>query len=334
MLLFLWIVLLSGVRARDVSIVISMICRDEGVNFRANLGLWLGIADYFVFAMDERNTDDSASIIESILKGKAAYAIIPHKFDGFGQARTASLEAAWKHFPQASHVLIADPDWRPDVSTFRREELEVRADVYRFLLRDRNGYSIRFDLVCCCNNAFGFDCTVLPLLYCCRVSARTADWLLTHKANLKMRYHLHEVIDIGVYSAQIIHFAVNETYSVGTWHSTVGHGTSNSLNRILFDISMLKTDLETYGHDPRTHLYLGLTNSYALQAAKAEGRAIAKDEFLVPALDMLTRRVTSTYKEEFVDDRWSALLELGILSINNAVNACCCLRLYIHIAHE
>lgn len=160
MLLLLWIAILSGVRASDVSIVVSMICRDEGVNFRANLGLWSGIADYFVFAMDERNADDSASIIESILKGKAAYAITPHKFVGFGQARTASLEAAWKHFPQASHVLIADPDWRPDVSTFRREELEVKADVYRFLLRDRNGYSIQFYFISCCN-LFGFECTFL-----------------------------------------------------------------------------------------------------------------------------------------------------------------------------
>ena len=51
----------------EVSVVITMICRNEAVNFRSNLHLWFPAVDYFVFMMDSRNSDDSEEVIQSIL---------------------------------------------------------------------------------------------------------------------------------------------------------------------------------------------------------------------------------------------------------------------------
>ena len=101
--------IVSQLNAQRIKLAITMICRNEEVNFRSNLRLWLPIVDYFVFMMDTRTTDQSSSAIAEILNGKAKYEIVPYEFDGFGPARTDSLSAVWQHFREATHVLIADP---------------------------------------------------------------------------------------------------------------------------------------------------------------------------------------------------------------------------------
>ena len=116
----------------SVSLVMTMMIRDEAVNIKSNLALWLPSIDYFVFLVDERTKDDSKIAIASILEGKAmGYKIIDYTFEGFGQARTMSLDRAYEHFPQATHVWIADPDWRPEASTIVKNDLDMNHDAYR-----------------------------------------------------------------------------------------------------------------------------------------------------------------------------------------------------------
>ena len=55
----------------DVEIAITMMIRDEAVNIRSNLALWLPVIDYFVFIVDSRNTDESKDAIYKVLEGKA-----------------------------------------------------------------------------------------------------------------------------------------------------------------------------------------------------------------------------------------------------------------------
>ena len=100
---------LCQICSAKMSLAISMICRDEEVNFRSNLHLWLGVIDYFVFMVDSRTTDQSVSAINEILHGKSRYEVLPYEFTGFGSARTDSLVAVWQYYPGATHVLIADP---------------------------------------------------------------------------------------------------------------------------------------------------------------------------------------------------------------------------------
>ena len=95
-------------------LAITMMCRDEEVNIKSNLRQWLLVADYFVFLVDRRTVDNTAQAIKDILQDTNIFRIIIYDFNGFGNARTLSLTETWNNFPQATHVLIADPDWLPD----------------------------------------------------------------------------------------------------------------------------------------------------------------------------------------------------------------------------
>ncbi|RYG65337.1 hypothetical protein EON64_12170 [archaeon] len=178
------------------SLVATFIIRDEEVNLRSNLPLWAQFTDYFAFLVDYRTIDGSVKAINQILEPKnISYVIQNYSFSGFGEARSASLELAYKHFSKASHVMIADPDWKPSVETIDKAELDDSALVFRFMVFDRSGETRRY-----------------------------IDWCLLHRPGLKMRYALHEVLDIGHYAPKRITWVFHEIEQLGTWHKTVGHG--------------------------------------------------------------------------------------------------------------
>lgn len=77
---------------------------------------------------------------------------------------------------------------------------------------------------------------------------------------LKMRYNLHEVLDIGTYSVKDVPLIAREIEQAGTWHTSVGHGDSMSAKRYQFDLDMLYKDLKIFNHDPHVHYYLGITH--------------------------------------------------------------------------
>eukprot|EP01041_Mallomonas_annulata_P011112 gene11112-23222_t len=267
----------------DVSVVMTMMIRDEEVNLKTNLELWMPFIDYFVFIVDKRSSDGSVFVINDKLKNRNKFKIFYNEFSGFGPTRTLSLERAWESFPQASHILIADPDWKPDISTIKKNELESDADAYRFLIYDRNG-----------------DTT------------RRCDWLLKHRKGLKMRYNLHEVLDIGTqYKMKTISWTIHEIEKPGTWHSKVGHGHSMSLQRYFFDLELLYKDLKQYGHDPHTHYYLGVTNEAVFTKSVQKGEHHKKfEQYLNESIKYLKLRIQSTYEHEFFEERWGALLTL------------------------
>ena len=277
--------LFAWVLGYESSLALTMICRDEEVNFKANLAAWIPVVDYFVFLIDNRTTDNSISTISSILgAAKKDYQIVQYTFTGFGPARTLSLEAAWKHFPQATHVLIADPDWAPDISTMNISDLDETADVFRFTAYDRNGYT-----------------------------RRKMDWLLKHREGLAMKYHLHEVLAIGLYSAKNINWEVHEVEKPGSWHTTVGHSDSFSAKRYEFDLDLLYKDLAIYGHDPHAHYYLGVTHdAYASKARQQLGLHHPEVQRHVDkAAEYLELRATAQYDDEFVEQRWAVMMQLG-----------------------
>ena len=74
------------------SIVMTMMIRDEAVNLKSNLPMWLPFIDYFVFIVDDRTSDSSVQTIENVIKDKSRFKIFPYEFTGFGPARTLSLK--------------------------------------------------------------------------------------------------------------------------------------------------------------------------------------------------------------------------------------------------
>jgi hypothetical protein len=262
----------------------TMMCRDEDVNLRANLPLWLNAIEYFVFLLDERNSDSSVVTIQSILgNAKKNFIIKSYKFEGFGAARTLSLKTAWDHYSNASHVLIADPDWKPEIDTLNLGELDHSVDVFRFTAYDRNG-----------------------------ITRRRMDWLLRNKQGLAMRYSLHEVLDIGYYSVKDINWVVHEIEQMGSWHTTVGHGNSRTSKRYAFDLNLLYQDLAKYGHDPHVDYYLGITLHAYAETLMVETGSFP-DEVVNEAKTFLEKRVYSVYDDEFVEERWACMFILGTL---------------------
>lgn len=283
-----WLVAFAREEVRvKPGLAITMICRDEAVNFKANLAAWLPIVDYYVFMIDSRTKDDSVEVINNILKpaGKD-FKIVHYNFSGFGQGRTQSLKETWDTFPQASHVLIADPDWSPNVSTMDIYDLDDTVDVFRFTAFDRNG-----------------------------VTRRRMDWLLKHRAGLAMRYHLHEVLDIGMYDVKNIFWEVREIEKPGSWHTTVGHTDSFAADRYKFDLDLLYKDLAAFGHDPHTHYYLGVTHdAFASKASKQLGENHPEvQQHAELARVNLELRATAQYEDEFPDQRWAVMMQLGTL---------------------
>lgn len=261
-----------------------MIIRDESVNLKSNLPLWATFTSYFVFMVDERNSDDSMEVIrETLTKYNRPYHWEYYTFSGFGPARTASLSTAWNKFPNASHVMIADPDWRPRLDTISTTHLNFDYNVLRFIVFDRSG-----------------------------VSNRRMDWLLYHRPSLAMRYHLHEVLDIGPYNVTAIPWVFDEIEQLGTWHATVGHGNSMTSKRMEFDLSLLQKDLTVYGHDPHVHYYLGITyHSYANKVLEESG--VKNYTVADKAIHFSSLRLMSTYEDEFIEERWASMYCLADL---------------------
>eukprot|EP01038_Epipyxis_sp_PR26KG_P005866 gene5866-8090_t len=272
------------------TLALTMICRDEAVNLKSNLAKWRNFADYYIFLVDSRTSDLTVSVINTILGHKPDnYKVINYTFNGFGQARTSSLEATWNNFPQASHVLVADPDWSPRVETIDKSELDFVYDVFRFIAFDRNGHT-----------------------------NRRMDWLLRNKPNLKMRYSLHEVLDIGLYTVKTINWVVDEIEQPGSWHSSVGHGNSVSSKRYKFDLDLLQQDLKIYGHDPHTHYYLGVTYQAFAEKMYLEKKVVTPeiDQSLELSIKYLTIRATTEYSDHFVEERWASMYTLGSIYAN------------------
>jgi hypothetical protein len=172
-------------------------------------------------------------------------------------------------------------------------DLDFEHDVFRFLAYDRNG-----------------------------ATTRRMDWLLRNRQGLRMRYHLHEVLDIGMYAVKPISWVVHEIEKPGTWHTTVGHGNSMSAKRFLFDLELLYRDVEVYGHDPHTHYYLGVTHHAYVEKMLAGGGAVTPElsDHLDRSIKNLELRVMSDYSDDFVEERWAAMMILGSIFMNLKVH--------------
>lgn len=166
------------------------------------------------------------------------------------------------------------------------QDLDDPADVFRFTAFDRNG-----------------------------VTKRRMDWLLRHREGLAMKYHLHEVLDIGMYSVKQLSWEVREIEKPGTWHTTVGHTNSFAAARYHFDLDLLYKDLAAYGHDPHTHYYLGVTHeAYANKVHPQLGLQHPEvQQHAELAAHYLELRATAHYTDEFPDQRWAVMMQLGVV---------------------
>ena len=147
--------------ATEVRLAVLLLIRDEASLVRDHLPLWLPLAYCAVAAVDERTVDDSAaafmeatdgapSLVAAAAAGKLRPAVLRRfayhfAFEGLGPARTSLLREAASRFPEATHALFVDPDWRPRRATAGALESAAATGktVLAFRVRDRNGRTER-----------------------------------------------------------------------------------------------------------------------------------------------------------------------------------------------
>ena len=66
-----------------------------------------------------------------------------YSFEDFAQARNAVLRSTSHNFPSASHVLIADADWRPQQETLNLSDLDFDHGTFQFRIWDHSGHTTR-----------------------------------------------------------------------------------------------------------------------------------------------------------------------------------------------
>ena len=113
--------------------------------------------------------------------------------------------------------MIADPDWRPDISTMKKSDLDLTSYICFFKIYDRNN-----------------------------VTMRRLDWILRQRSGLKMRYHLHEVVDIGSRTGKSTSWVIHEIEKVNNLSFFLS---SQLLKRTICIHTSIHTYIDTYMYE-------------------------------------------------------------------------------------
>eukprot|EP00614_Pseudopedinella_elastica_P006442 CAMPEP_0172611392 /NCGR_PEP_ID=MMETSP1068-20121228/31082_1 /TAXON_ID=35684 /ORGANISM="Pseudopedinella elastica, Strain CCMP716" /LENGTH=470 /DNA_ID=CAMNT_0013415351 /DNA_START=208 /DNA_END=1617 /DNA_ORIENTATION=+ len=231
----------------EPTILLAMIARNEEGNFRANLPKWFPIVDGIVCGIDDRTNDLTHRAVVESFPDKPRW-VYYYQFTGFGPARTRVFEEAWRKFSNFTHVLVADPDWEPEMP-IHKSEVDFDHLAFQFKIFDRNAHT-----------------------------SRMSEWLVLHREGLSFTHRLHEQLhvqsDPAMKVSKELSWTVREVERPGrnSWHqSQVDHGHSQSFNRYLFDLDLLAKDLADEPDDPHVLYYLGATNFAALEALLGRG---------------------------------------------------------------
>ncbi|CAM9713169.1 unnamed protein product [Choristocarpus tenellus] len=192
----------GGQTENEYILCMLMIVRDEEVNLRLNLPLWRDIIDCYVVGVDDRTKDDTIQVVNAVLPANKSRFIFLYNFEGFGQARNEVLRATRNTFPHATHLLVADADWRPNLDTVDLSQLDLVHRSFQFLIWDRSGHT-----------------------------TRTSSWLMRNEEGLGFKYRIHEVIDSanakGLLPSKKIGWEVHEVEGNYSWHTNL-HGHSRT----------------------------------------------------------------------------------------------------------
>ena len=183
----------------EVRLAVLLLIRDEASLVRDHLPLWLPLAYCAVAAVDERTVDDSAaafmeatdgapSLVAAEAAGKLRPAVLRRfayhfSFEGLGPARTGLLREAASRFPEATHALFVDPDWRPVRATAGalRSAAATGKTALAFRVRDRNGRT-----------------------------ERLLDWCFAMDGGAYVKYRWHEELVHPAYDAALLDWDVDE----------------------------------------------------------------------------------------------------------------------------
>eukprot|EP00752_Nemacystus_decipiens_P003054 g2831.t1 len=236
----------EGEQKQDISLCLLLIVRDEEESLQKNLPLWREVADCFVIGVDERTTDRTTVIIHEVLGDDVARFVFFFTFHDFAQARNAVIRSTAHNFPGCSHVIIADADWRPELETVDKSDLDFVHGSFPFLVWDHSGHT-----------------------------SRVMGWLLRFDKDLRFKYRVHEVLDatattVSALPSKLVAWEVRVVESGSNWNTNL-HQHSRSSERFLFDLELLEKDFLEDPTDLHTLYYLGITTFAYLESLLGKG---------------------------------------------------------------
>ena len=262
------------------TLLLNMLTKNEAAHLNRTLPLWAPLIDYYIIGIDDANTDDSPRIIQRHL-GHIPGRIETVHFTGMGPTWTLLVEAGLRHFPEATHGIIADADFAPMQLKLDRMQLDVRCSKAMYTVYTED-----------------------------HLTTRRMDWIYRNLRGVRVERRTHQILTAPALPGQevfqtLVDLAVEER--PGGFQDRSGEKDARYIH-------WLELDLEEYPDDPRTLYYLAYAhlNLFTREGGGGGGggRGVV-DGNLSVAIGYFERRARV---EGNLEERWFAMLKLGEVS--------------------
>lgn len=256
--------------------LLNMLIKNEEEHLERTLPAWAKIIDCWIIGVDDNNTDSSPEIIMRHL-GHIPGRIVTVHFDGMGPSWTKLVEAGIEHYPECTHGIVSDADFKPMQTRLDRMQLDVRCSKHMYTIWTED-----------------------------QSTSRRMDWIYRNIPGSKVERRVHQT----VYSPKLPNQEVFQTLiDLNIQEQEGGYMDRTGKKSQLYIMHLLK-DLEDYPNDPRTLYYLGHTHFDIFFNQRNSGEPVLDEhwEALNEAVRWFKKRaaIKGNYEE-----RWFARLKLG-----------------------
>lgn len=257
------------------SLLLNMLTKNERDNLDRTLPHWAKVIDAWVIGVDEANTDDSVEVIRRHL-GHIPGQIVTVHFTGIGPTWTELVDVGVREYPNVTHGIIADADFKPMVDRLDRMELDTRCAKHMYTIWTED-----------------------------HRNERKMDWIYRNIPGAKVKRRTHQVVEVPAFPhAEVLQTMVNlplEERTGGYQDRTPGKQKRYR--------DFLLADLEDFPGDPRTLYYLGYAYYESFQELHARDRESTEAwDNLAEAVRYMKWRTEVEGNEE---ELWFTILKLG-----------------------
>ena len=250
-----------------------MLTKNEAEHLDRTLPQWAKIIDAWIIGIDEENTDNSPEIIKKHLGHLPGEIVVVH-FDGIGPTWNILMQHGIKNYPNITHGIIADADFRPMQDKLNKMELDVRCSKLMFTI-------------------FTED----------KLNHRLLDWIYRNIEGATVSRRTHQMINVPKIPGQpvfqkLINLKVDE--QTGGYQDRTGKKFYNY-------IKWLEIDLKEFPNDGRTLYYLGHAHLDIFLLNKDD----PTEEHWDHLHQAVARFIERTKVSEGGEEVWFAALKLG-----------------------
>jgi tetratricopeptide (TPR) repeat protein len=252
-----------------------MLTKNEAEHLDRTLPAWAKIIDYWIIGIDDANSDNSEEVIQKHL-GHIPGATVVVKFDGMGPTWSILVEEGLKRYPEATHGIIADADFKPMSDKLDKMQLDIRCSKHMYTV-----WTETHD------------------------NERKMDWIYRNIPGAVVKRRTHQTLEVPELPNQevfqtLIDLAVEERTG-GYQDRTPGKNKRY--------IQFLEDDLVDYPNDARTLYYLGYAhydNFKKVHEISPDGAPEEAWDELRLGMDYMEKRMASDGNEE---ERWFTVLK-------------------------